>query len=247
MQQASLGATGRIRRNAAAALRSAPRVTRIRRREFLLLMSAPAALASSSRGLFAVCAPGSAVSQQGGQAASDPRTIRVASNLVLVPVSVSDEAGRIVADLEAADFSIEEDGRGVTAVKLGEPGEVPLDLALLLDISGSLNPRFEFQLQAAIRFLRKVVRDQDTVTLLTVESHPRILTERTPSVDEAIGQLQCLHPTFEATAFYDAVVKATRTFGPRPPAGSRRALVALSDGEDNRSENTKLQESIQAV
>src|SRR6185503_2540182 len=61
--------------------------------------------------------------------------VRVTSNLVMVPVSVTDQ-GKPVLGLKPSDFRIEEDGRPQQIAQLGDPEQVPLDIALLVDVSG---------------------------------------------------------------------------------------------------------------
>src|SRR6185503_12390306 len=64
--------------------------------------------------------------------------VRVNSNLVVVPVSVTDAQGQPVLGLKPTDFHIEEDGRAQQVAQLGDPEQVPLDIALLVDVSGSV-------------------------------------------------------------------------------------------------------------
>src|SRR5690348_6083145 len=64
-------------------------------------------------------------------------TLKLTSRLVLVPVSATDAAGQPVKDLKVEDLVIEEDGRPQQVVALGEPGKTPIDLSLLVDVSGS--------------------------------------------------------------------------------------------------------------
>jgi Ca-activated chloride channel homolog len=170
-------------------------------------------------------------------------TIRVASSLVVVPVSVSDSTGKIVAGLDLDRFSLEEDGVRVAPFVVGNPGATPLELALLLDLSGSVRPRFDFEREAASRFLRAVIRPQDSVALLTVALMPRVLRQPTSSLDTALADLQSLRASGEATAFYDALVLAAGSFGAASATRSRRVVVALSDGEDNASAHYRLPEA----
>ena len=93
-----------------------------------------------------------------------PSIIRVSTNLVMVPVSVTDAAGRAVRNLEKDDFQITEDGNLQDISRMAEASQSPLQLALLFDLSGSVNNRFEFELQAATRFLKKVWKPDDAVT-----------------------------------------------------------------------------------
>src|SRR5438105_7013504 len=61
--------------------------------------------------------------------------VRVSSNLIVVPVSVTDPNGQPALGLKANDFRIQEDGRAQQITQLGDPGQVPLDIALLIDVS----------------------------------------------------------------------------------------------------------------
>jgi len=98
------------------------------------------------------------------QSGFHPNIIRVSTNLVTLPVSVMDSEGRAVHNLESRDFVIEEDDRPETISKMAEAGQSPLRLALLFDLSGSVNPRFHFEQAAAIGFLQKVWKPGDTIS-----------------------------------------------------------------------------------
>ncbi len=75
-----------------------------------------------------------------------------------MPVSVTDSEGHAIGNLGIQDFLVEEDGRPETVSRIAEAGRSPLRLALLFDLSGSVHSRFDFEQQAAIRFLEKVWR-----------------------------------------------------------------------------------------
>lgn len=167
-----------------------------------------------------------------------PGVIRVSSNLVVLPVSVTDSAGRAVGDLGIGDFVVTEDGTSETIARLTEAGQSPLQLALLFDISGSLNNRFEFEQQAATRFLKKVWKEGDTVTIITFAEEPYIRLRSSRSLDAALRELTALQPTESATAFYDSVVQAARLLRESATPETRQAQIVLSDGEDNRSDRT---------
>jgi hypothetical protein len=85
----------------------------------------------------------------GGKKATPPEesseSIKISSNLVAVPVSVTDAGGEPVQGLKAPDFQLEEGGQTQSVQMMGLPGQTPLDLALLFDISGSVNERFQFE------------------------------------------------------------------------------------------------------
>src|ERR1043166_1692977 len=61
--------------------------------------------------------------------------VKISSNLIVVPVSVTDAQGQPVMGLQQSDFRIQEDGRQQQITQMGDPGQVPLDIALLIDRS----------------------------------------------------------------------------------------------------------------
>ena len=166
---------------------------------------------------------------------SQVTTIRVSSNLVLTPVRVTDAAGKAVRDLKPGDFEIEENGMKVAAARLGDPGEAPLELAMLFDTSGSVFTRFEIERSAAARFLTRIMRPLDSVLIISVANQPQILLERTFSLEAALQALGRIVPTTQATAFYNSVARAVRLLEETERQDARRVIIAVSDGEDNRS------------
>jgi Ca-activated chloride channel homolog len=175
-----------------------------------------------------------------------PPTIRVSSNLVSVPVSVTDAAGQAIKNLEANDFRIEEDGSPIFISKVAEANQSPLNLALLFDLSGSVKSRFEFEQQAAIRFLEKVWKPGDTISLITFNEQPEIRLRSSKSLAEALQEIIKLTPTPYSTAFFDTVIAAAELLHQSQAQGTRQALVVLSDGADNRSDHN-LVEALQEV
>src|SRR5688572_19987314 len=76
---------------------------------------------------------------------ADDEIIKVSSRLVVVPVSVTDANGQAVTGLTLNDFRISEEGRQQTIERVGTADTVPLDIALLFDISATTSPMFKFQ------------------------------------------------------------------------------------------------------
>jgi VWFA-related protein len=174
-------------------------------------------------------------------------TIRVASNLVLTPVWVADSGGNTVRDLKLEDFAIEENGIKVAAARLGEPGEAPLELAMLFDLSGSVFPQFELERQAAARFLKRIMRPHDSVVIISVANEPKVMQARTASLEEALHAVAMVKPTTQATAFYNSVSKAASMLREAERPDARRVIIALSDGEDNRSIGNKQADVLRAL
>jgi Ca-activated chloride channel family protein len=167
-------------------------------------------------------------------------SIRLTSRLVVVPVSASDASGNPVRNLTAADFAIEEEGRPQPVVSLGEPGKVPTEIAILFDVSGSIHGQFAFEQQAAVRFIREVLKPTDAVAIFAIGTTPKIVQPRTTKSDEAIKGLMTIEPITAATAFFDAIVEASLYLGKTADPGSRRVLIVISDGEENYSVRSTL-------
>lgn len=162
--------------------------------------------------------------------------IRVTSNLVVMPVSVTDTQGQPVLGLRPADFHIEEDGRGQEIAQLGDPEQVPLEIAILIDVSSSVSKRFAFEAQAATRFLKQVLRPADRATLFAIDRTPRLEQARA-TADVATAKLMTIKAATgpSPTAFYDTVTEAARYLAKNTPEQHRRVIVVISDGEDNFS------------
>jgi Ca-activated chloride channel family protein len=180
--------------------------------------------------------------QKPGDKTPEPEaeTIRIDTNLVAVPVSVTDAQGNPVRNLTAEDFKLEEEGVPQQVQTLGEPGKTPVELTLLFDVSRSVRNRFDFEREAAGRFLRGVFKPGDAVSVFSIGSAPKLSIQRTSSVEQAIAGTAAIEPTEEATAFFDTVVRAARHLDDNANPGSRRVMVVLSDGEDTNSERFRL-------
>ncbi len=178
---------------------------------------------------------------------SQSTTFRVDSNMVLTPVGIADADGKAIRNLKVEDFEIEENGVRIPAARLGEPGEAPLDFALLFDVSGTVYPRFELERQAAARFLRRMMRPYDSTFIISIANKPEILQERTTSLVLALQAIDRIKPTTQATAFYNAMVKASRLLRTVERPDARRVIVALSDGEDNRSIESRLEDVLKEL
>src|SRR4051812_11792207 len=85
---------------------------------------------------------------------ADDDVIKVESRLVVVPVSVTDSEGRPVLALTKEDFRIAEEGKPQTVENVGNAEVVPLEIALLFDISASTDPMFKFEQETAAKFLQ---------------------------------------------------------------------------------------------
>ena len=172
----------------------------------------------------------------------DYDVIRVSSNLVMVPVSVVDAKGQPVHGLQVGDFRIEEQGRLQQIAEISNPDQVPLDIALLFDISSSVSQKgfFQFQQEAAASFLRQVLKPVDRAAVFTISDEPR-LVQPLASAETAAATLLTIPAATSPvpTAFYDTVTAAAKYLIANSPERHRRVIVVISDGDDNFSNLVK--------
>lgn len=157
--------------------------------------------------------------------------VRITSNLVMVPVSVTDPQGNPVLGLKQTDFRIEEDGRAQEIAQLGDPEHVPLDIALLIDVSASVIARFDFEQQAAATFLKQVLKSEDRATVFAIDKSPR-LVQQLATAAVASQSLMTMKSANSYTAFFDSVLAAAKYLDQSSPTGRRRIVVVISDGDD---------------
>jgi len=171
----------------------------------------------------------------------DDEVIKVDSRLVVVPVSVTDAAGQPVLGLTVPDFRIAEEGKQQQIEQVSDAEKVPLEIALLFDISASTDPMFKFEQETAAKFLREVMRPGDHASVFTIGERPIIVKQRDTAENAAVA-ITNIVPTKQFTAFYDTVAAAAEFLRKAPP-GTRRVVVVISDGEDTNS--TRIAKAIQ--
>jgi Ca-activated chloride channel family protein len=168
----------------------------------------------------------------------DDEIVRVTSNLVVVPVSVTNERGEPVQGLKATDFRLEEEGRAQEIAQVGDAEQVPLDIAILFDVSSSVMGKIAFSLQqeSAAGFLKQVLKPVDRAAIITIADKPTVVQPLT-SADAASAKLQTIPAatTSVPTAFYDAVSFAADYLAKNAPGSRRRVILVISDGDDNFS------------
>lgn len=170
----------------------------------------------------------------------DADIVRVSSTLVVVPVSVTDASGQPVQGLTVPDFHLDEAGKSQEIAQIGNPEQVPLDIALLIDVSSSVSKKFDFELQAATRFLKEVLKPSDRAAIFAIEMEPRLAQPLSSAEAASAALLNLRAPTTAVpTPFYDAVRNAARYLAENTPANHHRVVVVISDGEDNFSRDVK--------
>ena len=167
--------------------------------------------------------------------------IRTNSNLVMVPVSVTDQTGQAVQGLKIEDFRLEEEGKKQEITGIGDPQQVPLAIALLFDISSSTSQKgfFASQQNAAATFLRLVMKPTDRAAIFTITGTPTMVQPLASAETSAAKMLSIPAATTSVpTAFYDTVTAAAK-YLTTAPSNFRRVIVVLSDGDDNFSEQIR--------
>jgi Ca-activated chloride channel family protein len=172
----------------------------------------------------------------------EDEVVRVTSNLVVVPVSVTDERGEPVQGLKAADFRLEEEGRVQEVAQVGDAEQVPLDIAILFDVSSSVTSKnfFTFQQESAARFLRQVLKPADRAAVFSFGQKITLEQPLAPAETAAAKVLSIPAATVATgTAFYDAVTQAAKYLSTNSTGRHRRVIVVLSDGDDTFSERVR--------
>jgi Ca-activated chloride channel family protein len=164
-------------------------------------------------------------------------TLHVDVKLVNVFVNVTDTNGAIVGGLTKEDFLVTEDGRLQQISVFERQSEIPLNLTLAIDTSGSVKKDMSEEANAARRFVHAILRPQDQMSLLQFATEVRELTPFTNKVSQIDRGLDRLHADY-ATALYDAIALGSEQLGPRQ---GRKVLVLVSDGGDTAKSTTYAQ------
>jgi Ca-activated chloride channel family protein len=163
---------------------------------------------------------GPALGQEPGQG-----TIRVNVNLVLIDTTVKAKDGQIMTGLKKDDFEVREDGV-VQKLDVFSRDELPLDVALVLDLSDSIDP-FLAPLRDASTVALAALKANDEVALFTFSTEAEL---RLPLTKDK-NKIADLINTFEArgaTNINDGIFKAAEYFLKTPPTG-RRVIILISD------------------
>src|SRR6202140_4593315 len=155
--------------------------------------------------------------------------------------TVSDKRGRFVIDLNKEDFEIFETKKPQSITEFTAETDLPLRLAILVDTSNSIRDRFKFQQEAATDFVNTVVRvHQDKAVVVSFDTAAELVADLTDDVEKLTSAIRGRLPG-GGTPLCDAVFFACRDklMQDQPRHKFRRAMVILSDGEDNNSRYTR--------
>jgi Ca-activated chloride channel family protein len=169
-----------------------------------------------------------------GQSLLPKADIRIDSALVLVPAQVTNILGVPITDLHKGDFKVFEDGveQPITNFSMED---APLSIGLLYDISGSMRNKVKKSTEAAAAFF-KTSNPQDEFFLVEFGDRPKLTVPFTSDADEVYDRIAHVKP-FGRTALLDAIHMAMGQM--KHARNTRKALVIVSDGGDNRSRHSE--------
>jgi len=156
----------------------------------------------------------------------------------------TDRHGKFVRNLTQTDFSYLDDHKPPQAIlNFHRETDLPLQLGLLVDTSGSVHSRFDFEQDAAVGFLQHVLRPSfDKAFVMGFNNHSQITQDFTDNMrllETGVSSLK----NGGGTALYDAIYRACKEKLAKEKSDRpvRRALIVVSDGEDNQSEVSRAQ------
>ena len=157
---------------------------------------------------------------------------------VNVVFTVTDKRGKFINDLKQDDFHILDDNKPPLSVRsFRAETNLPLRVGLLVDASNSIRDRFKFEQEAAIEFLNQIIHLKDEAFVMGFDTTPEVTQNFTGNTEALSKGVRMLRPG-GGTALYDAVYSACRDeiiAKDTSKFETRRAIILLSDGDDNQS------------
>jgi Ca-activated chloride channel family protein len=166
----------------------------------------------------------------------DDQTYRVSVDLINVLCSVLDKnTNSFVTNLTRGDFVVYENEQKQEIKNFARETDLPLTIAMLIDTSQSVAPKLKFEQEAAINFFQTILRERDRAMLVEFDSGVKMLQDFTGDPNKMAREIKKLRAA-GGTALYDAIAmtcdeKLIRETG-------RKAIIILSDGEDESSKAT---------
>ena len=160
-------------------------------------------------------------------------TLSVSVDRVNVLFTVTAKGGKLVTNLTKNDFQVFEDGALQDISNFSKEDDLPLNIGLLVDTSGSVWNKLRFEREAAAKFFRSTLRPgQDKAFVMAFDSGAELLQDYTDNPDTLRHAVEHMIAG-GSTSLYDAVSQAAahKIEG----QGARRVLIVLSDGFDNAS------------
>jgi VWFA-related protein len=191
----------------------------------------------------AVWAAGQEPAKPASQAlqSDDLTRIQVDVTRVNLLFTVTDKKGRFVTDLDKNDFEVVEGKRPQRISEFAAESDLPLRLGILIDTSNSVRERFKFEQEAAVQFIDSVMRSNlDKSLVVSFDTSAELVSDLITDTDKLTASIRDLRPG-GGTSLYDAIYFACRDklSQDQPRHKFRRAIVIVSDGDDNQSRYTR--------
>jgi len=174
--------------------------------------------------------------------AQQPQTpIRIQVNEVVVPVTVTDEKGRFVSDLEQSDFKLFDQGKEQTIRYFNRERNQRVVVGFLVDLSNQSRGQWKSLQEATIELVLNLLPGDKKYAgyLIGYGNEAELMVNTTSDSDPIVEKLRKLSPS-GGSAFYDAVYMActSRKLVEGEPVDPRRVIVVIGDGHDNASSKT---------
>ena len=186
--------------------------------------------------------PAASASNKAPDGPEEVPTFKKQVNEVNLVFTVTDKRGRFIKDLKREDFQVLDDKKPpASVVNFGSETNLPLRVGLLVDASNSIRDRFRFEQDAAIEFLNQIVRPKfDRAFVIGFDTTAEVTQGFTDSTEKLSNGVRMLRPG-GGTALYDAIYFACRDMlaKTQDQFATRKAIILLTDGEDNQSRVTR--------
>ena len=168
-------------------------------------------------------------------------SIRVDVTRVNVLFTVTDKKGRFITDLGKDDFQVTENKKAQKIQEFTAETDLPLRIAVLIDTSNSIRDRFKFEQEAAVAFINSVIRPrEDKAMIVSFDTSAELASDLSDNPEKLAKTIRNLRPG-GGTSLYDAIYFACRDklIEDQPRHKFRRAIIIVSDGDDNQSRVTR--------
>jgi Ca-activated chloride channel homolog len=168
-------------------------------------------------------------------------SIKVDVTRVNVLFTVTDKKGRFITDLGKDDFVVTENKKPQIIQEFTAETDLPLRIAILIDTSNSIRDRFKFEQEAAVEFINSVLRPkEDRAMVVSFDTSAEMVSDLVDDPEILAKSIRNLRPG-GGTALYDAIYFACRDRlqQDQPRHKFRRAVIIVSDGDDNQSRVTR--------
>ena len=171
-----------------------------------------------------------------------PAPIQVQVNEVIVPVTVTDEKGRFVSDLDQKDFTIFDEGKEQQIQFFTRERSQPVVVGFLIDLSNSSRLHWKNYQEAAVEMVQNLIPGDNpkfSGYLIGYSNSADLLMDTSSDPEPMVQKLGKLKPSGGA-ALYDSIYMActSRKLIQGEPIEPRRILVIIGDGHDNASKKT---------